>query len=162
MKTSRKAQIFSQPLIFILAMVIGAMILFFGYRAIVGVNDTAGATLIKDWTKDLQQNVEESSYLDVGSVNTITVKLPGTIQYFCIKTGENPPYPSIFSKEDKAIIEANPDRNVLFLPADAYEISTLAKIPTLQGRDPLNCFHNGATLKLETVANGIVQAYPAE
>lgn len=156
----KKAQLLTQPLFLIFAMIIGALILFFGYNAIVSLSSTAGATVLKDWTNELSLSVEEATYLDVGSSSTLNIELPEKIKYFCIQNNEATTYPAFFSAEDKALASGNKNKNVLFIPSDAYEIATFANIPNLEGTEPIICFPNGARFRIATISGGIVQAQP--
>ncbi len=150
MNKKKQGQLLTQPLFYILAMVVGALILLFGYRVITGIMETSQQVTLQKWTNDFDHKVKEAFFLDVGSTSLINIQLPQKIQYACIKSGDDPQFPPYVSATDRALMTANTGKNLIFLPVDAFNQGTFVTMEHLTAPTDFLCFRNGAQAILES------------
>ena len=147
----KKGQLLSQPLFYILAMVVGALILAFGYKIIHDVLPISNGVLLQKWTKELDSSVQEMFFQDVGSTSAVSIALPSKIKYLCVKSTDHVnSFPSYLSQTDRVLINTNTGRNVFFVPVDAYPQNTAANVKNLKVKTEFECLPNGIKAILES------------
>lgn len=143
----KKAQILSQPIIFIFILVVSALVLFFGIRAVLNLQQRASLIELTTSVNDLKDITQQYYSFSEGSSTEITISFPADIKYICI--GNNQNIPDNVKKYDQYITEyiaASPDYNLFVVPKQ--KISRF-KIPNLKPiTDPL-CLINQQKAILE-------------
>jgi len=138
----KKAQILSQPIIFIFILIVSALVLAFGIRAVLNLQERAELIQLTTSVEDLKDYVETYYSFVEGSSTEITLNFPSKIKYICIVAKSNK-VPENIKNYDPYIedyISASPDYNLFMIPQE-YKISRF-KIPNLKpAQDPL-CFSN--------------------
>lgn len=86
----KKAQLFSQPIIFIFAIIIAALILVWGSYNIYKFTKTANTIEIGTALTDMKDVVSTYYYLDEGSSTIINIKLPKQVKYICFTDPDEP------------------------------------------------------------------------
>lgn len=104
----KKAQLFSQPIFMIFAVIIAALILTWGSYNIYKLTKTARTIELGTALTDLKNLVDTYYNLDQGSSTEINIKLPKQVNYICF-TNKNEP---LIIKED--IKKISPDLSQLF------------------------------------------------
>lgn len=116
----KKAELISQPLIFIFAIIVAVLVLSWGsYQIyqIIKLKNTmeVGATLL-----DLKKQVDTYYNLDEGSSYAIDYKIPKQIKYFCFTNPNEPmPYPPLEVDPNIEQILQNKGKNVFIIPTTA-------------------------------------------
>lgn len=124
-----RAQIGSQVVVFILALLIGSLVLLFGYRALRGILGTAGDTEMITFQRGLEKTVRDLSY---GSTRRQTLAVPGNHLSICfadlayLRSLALPPSPSsavgkLYHLEDYRVVNdsvfsGSADSNVFLMP----------------------------------------------
>lgn len=167
----------AQPFIYIFAIILGGLILIWGFKMIYGFISVANKAEIGQMKDMIDKEVKTYMNYGEGASKPIKLSLPKNIQYICIsKIGDTtvnckkklktttgaPVACGDISKIDSSlsnVVKAG-KMNLLFTPfAKAGLSNGKFKIENLQpeeGANPL-CFANGATLTLTTKA-GYVEA----
>ena len=86
----KKAQLFSQPIIIIFALVIAALILTWGSYNIYKLTKTARTIELGTALTDLKDLVNTYYNLDTGSSTEINIKLPKQVKYICFTNPNEP------------------------------------------------------------------------
>lgn len=161
----KKGQLLGQPLVYLFALVAGAMILIWGIRTVIQLGDTAATVEIGKFASKLQSDVSQYLNFDEGSATEIKVALPSKITHICFLDA---------TSEKKCILDGKPcdidklddafaamastrtKNNFFFLPMGAYklppkEIKNL-RVDTATG-NPI-CFRNNANKKFTLTSMG--------
>ena len=150
----RRGQLLSEPFVFVFALIVGAMILIWGMYYVLRLNEVGESVELTSFVNTLRKDVESYYYLDEGSSKLITIKLPGKIDFLCVKGEGQLNNNEILNKYPgfDFILENN-DKNVFFAPINAYRV-TIYNIENLKpaGKNPL-CFKNNEKAKLTTKSN---------
>ena len=149
----KRGQLLSEPLVLVFALIVGAMILMWGMYYVLKLKDVGESVEISTFISNLRKDVDSFYYLDEGSSKIINIRLLSKIDYVCFKGSGSFNNQQILAKypEFDFIFENN-DKNIFFLPLDAYRV-TIYNIENLRstGLNPL-CFKNGEKAKLTTKA----------
>ena len=152
MKTKR-GQLIAEPFIWISALVIGALVLFFGIRSVFNLIDTAALTQIADFKKSFETSVNEVYYSDAGSSKLVSISLPGKIKRVCFYSNQGSINKNEISPEDISAIKiAGSDKNMFLLPLDAYKITLMHNIENLKANN-LICFDKTKKIKLVSMGD---------
>ncbi len=154
-----------QPLIYLFAMVAGAMILIWGIRTVVKMGDTAAAVEIGKFTSKMQSNVDQYLNFDEGSATETKIMLPAKIKYLCFldstanKKCMLDGKPCNIEDVDKGlavIAGTRAKENLFMLPAGAYQFSKKEienmKVDASAG-NPI-CFRNNQNKKFTLTSMG--------
>ncbi len=155
----KKGQLLAQPLVMVFAVIVGGLIMFFGYLWIRDLMDAGCATGAKKWAAEFDSKVKEMSFLDVGSTSVVRVSLPSKVKYVCIKSADRVSnFPSFIEDKDRTLINANVDKNFMMIPTTACGANTFTEIKNLQVAQGFMCFQNGGKMQLAVVDGGAVEA----
>lgn len=158
-RQKKKGQLLAQPLVYIFAVIVGGLIMFFGYLWIQDLMNAGCATGIKKWSSEFDSKVKELSFLDVGSTTVIPISLPNQVKYVCIRSADKvTSFPEYVEPQDRTLINANVGKTLMMLPTTACKANTFAEVKNLQAASGFQCFQNGARMKLSVVDGGKVQA----
>jgi hypothetical protein len=79
----KKAQISGQVLIFVLALIVTAAVLLFGYRAIKSIGDQQAKLELVKFQNNLKQNIEDAAY-SYGSSKRVSLIMPKGYDELCL------------------------------------------------------------------------------
>ncbi len=161
----KKGQLLGQPLIYVFALIAGAMILVWGIRTVMKLGDTAAAVEIGKFTSKLQSQVDQYLNFDEGSAKEVKVSLPSKITHICFldsaagKKCMLDGKPCSIEDLDEAFAAMAGTRtksNFFFLPMNAYklppkEIKNL-RVDAAAGNPA--CFRNNANKKFTLTSMG--------
>ncbi|HZX12633.1 MAG TPA: hypothetical protein VFE88_04225 [Candidatus Nanoarchaeia archaeon] len=82
----KQGQLFSQPFTIIFTLVVAALIIFFGYKAITGLLDFGEKVCIKTFQKDLQSAVRDIAEQPPGSTTKTNIPTCSNMKAVCIAT----------------------------------------------------------------------------
>ncbi len=155
----KKAQIMGQPFVYIFALVVGALILFWGARTVIKLVERSEMVEVVDFIKTLESTVNEYYMLDEGSEKTIKLRLPKKISYFCVadenaqscKTSSGSGCGGI--KELEQISRVCKGYNICLAPVNAlkttrFKISKSGRMRASESQDLIVCFKNGESIKI--------------
>lgn len=137
----RKAQILSTPIIFIFILVVSALILIFGIKAVLNLQERAETIQLITSIDNLKDTVETYYSFVEGSNKQIDISFPADIKYICI-VDKSSTIPENIKKYDPYIeeyIQASPEYNLFILPQS--KVSRF-KIPNLKPTQDPSCFLN--------------------
>jgi len=156
----KKGQLLGQPLVFVFALIAGAMILAWGVNTVLKMGVTAGKVEIGEFAMSVQGKTSQYLNFDEGSSTTIAVKLPPKTTYVCFFDS---------SKDKNCMLDGKPCQmaqldqgfaalantkiqdNMFSLPISAYEGMGKKLIKDLkadtEAGNPL-CFRNQAGNKI--------------
>ncbi len=149
---NRKGQLFAEPFMWILALLVTTLVLAFGYFAISKLQETFAQTSVIDFKNKFERNVNEVYYLDAGSSKTIKVDLPDRIKKICFYTGQGPIDKNIVSSIEAGVIDLSKNKNMFLLPYDAYKFEWAYSVKDLKASRFI-CFNNKKELKLIAQGN---------
>ena len=114
----KKGQLLSQPFVIIFALVVMALILFFGYRAITGLLSTGEKVCDVKFSQDLQNEVNDLNTQPIGSSTKVSLVTCGGIKAICLVNLQNRLERDVPYKDIKNLInaleETNGKENVFF------------------------------------------------
>ena len=135
-----RAQIGSQVVIFILALLIGSLVLLFGYRALRGILGGAEDAAMIQFERDLEKTVRDLSY---GSTRRKTLTVPGNHLSICfadlayLRSLTPPPSPSSeagklyllekYRVVNDSVFSGSADSNVFLMPdgSESFPVGSL-------------------------------------
>ena len=161
----KKGQLLGQPLVYLFALIAGAMILIWGIKTVIDMGNVAATVEIGKFVSKLQSDVGQYLNFDEGSATEIRVSLPSKIRYICFLDAASDKKCVLDGKQCNiedlnkafaAIANTRAKSNFFFLPMDAYklpskEIKNL-RVDTTTG-NPI-CFRNSANKKLTLTSMG--------
>lgn len=154
-KRSEKGELMSQPILFVFALVVGAMILFFGIKAAFDVKKTAGLVEATSFISSLKSDVEQYYYLDTGSSKVVKLNLPENIKYVCFRYRNINEVPSNVDSKISTLMSINPNDNVFIYPLgegkSSFKILNLVPYP----RTPALCFKNKEEFKIVSMGDHV-------
>ena len=147
----KRGQLLSTPFIYVFALIIGSLILVWGFNYVYKLKDVGETVELTTFISDLRKNVDSFFYLDEGSSKEINMRLPSKIDYICFKKEG--------TLNNNAVLDGNPvfrfilentNKNIFLLPTNAY-ITTVYNIENIKPKtqNPL-CFKNGKKAKITT------------
>jgi len=144
----------SQPLMMIFALIVGALILFFGVRMVYDLTKYANQVHVSSYANDLKNKIEEYHSLDPGSKETITIRLPNKVEALCIKhdsTDNNINFKGLkVDPDSQEVIKIN-KQNFFFIPIDVIRNPTFT-IPDIELADgkEIICIKNRGELIIKS------------
>jgi hypothetical protein len=158
----KRGQILGQPIIFILALIIGALVLTYGLYYTFKLKDVGESIELSQFVLNLREDVQSYYYLDSGSSKVTTIRLPSKLRYVCFKGKGSLNNNEILERHEgfDFILQSYDQRNIFFLPFDAYT-NTVFNIDNLEikGKNPL-CFKNGEKAKITTQSTFVEISHP--
>ncbi len=82
----KKAQLFSQPFMIIFTLIVIALILFFGYKVILGLTNTGEKVCKVKFTQDFQNEVDDLYTQPIGSNTRINIPTCASMKAVCVLT----------------------------------------------------------------------------
>ncbi len=129
----KKGQVFSEPFIFIFAIIVAALVLAWGFKIIVDLKEKAQIVDLSDTITSLRNDIRTYYSLSTTSSKKIEYKLPPKIKCFCFKdiTSNNIPLlsgniPDVCDPDNTLyqIMDDSQQKYHLFItPQDAYQLT---------------------------------------
>ena len=160
MMKNKRGQLFAEPFMWILALLVAALVLAFGFVAISKLQETFAQTTVIDFKNDFERSVNEVYYLDAGSSKILKVDLPDRIRRACFYTGHGNINRQLVSQIEASVIEQSKNKNMFLLPYDAYKFEWSYKIKDIKTSSFI-CFDNKKELKLVAQGNYVEIARPS-
>jgi len=121
---NKKAQVFGQVFVLIIAAIVFLLIIFYGYRAITGFTERSEQVALVEFETELESSVKQIA-IDYGSVKKLELSLPGKYKQVCFvdldKVPELPPnnalsenYPLVWD----SVTSGSPQNVFLIPPSD--------------------------------------------
>mgnify|MGYP001560192730 CR=1 FL=1 len=140
MKNTKKAQIFAQPFIIIFALIVAVLILAFGFKSVLDIQQKARYAELLTAQSEIKEVARAYYTLGEGSERIIELRVPKSISCFCFldKDQANP------NNVDAYCNEENPDRlnekmkldggeyQLYVTPSNSYSITKFAIISQLK------------------------------
>ena len=130
----KKAQLLSQPIIFIFAIIVAALILTWGSYQIVKIIRTGSTIELGTALTDLKDTVNTYYNLDEGSSKELNIRLPKQVKYICFVNSNEPLITQGLEEIDPdlpQILQAK-GKNIFIIPAtlkpSTYNIDKLTPI----------------------------------
>nr|MBI4156643.1 hypothetical protein [Candidatus Woesearchaeota archaeon] len=148
----KKGQILGMPFVYILALIVGALILIFGVKWIFQLQETASSVQLNKFVDDLRVETEKYYSLDPGSKKQIKLNLPNKVKQLCFKGTELDQ--NTLLPQEKNLIQLESRNNVFFIPLDSYKntkfyINEIIN-PDISNKDKILCIKNPGQFYLET------------
>ena len=121
-KINKKGQAFGRPFIYMFALIVAALTLIWGIRAINDIRDKSELVELTTFITDLKDNVKTYYYSDAGSSKTITLILPPKVEKVCFTNPGSIPNTYI-SSELNFELEDNTQYNTYILPLDSFSVT---------------------------------------
>ncbi|MDD5331334.1 MAG: hypothetical protein PHE43_00745 [Candidatus Nanoarchaeia archaeon] len=144
----------SQIFIWITAIIVMGLVLYFGAKTAFKLKDSGNQVVLLKEIQNLKDEVEKYYYLDKGSSKKITLGFPSEITYICFSNGKALAKNKDIEEGIEFLIKEEAkktDGNNLFLiPLSSFE-ETAFFIPYLKHEsDNLLCVQNGKTITIES------------
>ncbi len=116
-----KAQLFSLPFILIFALVVGALILLFGFNMIDNLVQTGKAAETTKFVTGFRNDVQRYYFFERGSQKVVNVNLPGDIMYICFKDASMTEKTDMLDTKSTFMLQNDRQNNLFFFPAGRYK-----------------------------------------
>ena len=155
---NKRGQLIGQPLIYIFALIVAALILFFGIQQTLKILETSNYIKIIDFKDKLDSQVKTFYSLDPGSSSPQPYKLslPSKITQICIYSSNKDQ--TDFTNEELNKYLSVRNSNIFFLPLDSFKNKQLDfTIEHLEAPDEQNpiCFRNNQEYNLKTTSTAV-------
>lgn len=148
----KKGQLLGMPFVYILALIVGALILVFGVKWIFQLQETASSVQLNKFVDDLRIESEKYYSLDPGSKKEIKLNLPSRVKQLCFRSTES--NENALLPQEKNLIQLESRNNVFFIPLDSYKTTKfyINEIisPNIANKDNILCIKNPGQFYLET------------
>jgi len=130
----KKGQLLGQPLVYVFALIFGALILAWGINSVMKLGDTAGAVELGKFATSLESKTGQYLNFDEGSTTTIKISLPSKISYVCFFDSQSPVNKCVMNEartpcriQDldegfSALTKTKTKYNIFFLPINSYNL----------------------------------------
>jgi hypothetical protein len=116
----KKGELLSQPFTYIFALIVIALLFFFGYRAINDFYEKAELVELGTFVDDLRYNINTYYNFDTGSSKQLTLNLPKKVKKICFTNlNENTNLPT--DPDLKLLINKND--NMYIFPIETFSIN---------------------------------------
>lgn len=85
----KKGQIFAQPFIIIFALIVAVLVLAFGFKAVLDLQEKARFAELLDAQTEIQEVARTMYTLGVGSQRTLNLRVPKDLECFCFQDSSN-------------------------------------------------------------------------
>src|SRR3989338_8023598 len=144
-----KRGVLGEPFVFIFAMIVVAMLLFFGFKFTGELKDRGEFLILSDSIIDLKNQVARYYSFDPGATKTVRLDLPNQVDEICFTNSERAMGEHPFSR----IFKGTSNYNVFVLPFDAFKI-TRFNIPNLEPNVNPLCLKNIGKVEVLLVNKG--------
>ncbi len=121
-KINKKGQMFGRPFIYMFALIVAALTLVWGIRAINDIREKSELVELTTFIIDLKDNVKTYYNFDAGSSKTITLILPPKVEKVCFTNPGSTPTTYVNSQLNFEL-EDNTQYNTYILPLDSFSIT---------------------------------------
>ena len=139
----------SQPFMFIFAIVVVALILFFGFNSITKLKVRGDFLILSSSVVDLKNDVSRYYSFDEGATKTLRLDLPKQVDQVCFVDPDD----YMNDHEYKKLFEASKGYNVYILPLDVFQV-TRFNIPYMKPRINPLCIKNFGKVELKLINHG--------
>jgi len=154
----------SQPLFWVFALIVGALILIWGMSSVIDLVDRGNYIQVLDAQEEIQKNIETYNHFDPGSAKTFRVSFPGEIEWVCfanqidrtgtdciLSSGEScsTQIPNDMLDDLKFNVDRSTSENLFLLPIDAFDLTSF-DVGDLKSVDDIICFENGNDYRIES------------
>lgn len=119
---SRKGQLFGKPFTYIFALIVAALTLIWGIRAINDIREKSELVELTTFITELREDIQTYYNFDAGSSKTITLILPPKVEKVCFTNPGSIPNTYIISQLNFEL-EDNEQYNTYILPLDSFSIT---------------------------------------
>ena len=155
-RRNEKGELMSQPILFIFAAVVGAMILFYGIRTVFQVKQTAELAEVSSFISNLEKDLEQYYYLDTGSSKVVKLNLPGNIQDICFRNVNVNTVPNDVDTKLNTLMQINPNDNLFVYPIkegkSSFKVKYLVAYPKT---NVALCFKNKEDIKITSLGDHV-------
>ena len=161
----KKGQVMGLPLVLIFALIVGALILFWGIKTVLDLNTQADYAQLADKVTDMQNEVETFSKYDEGATKKYTIDMPGLIEYVCFYNGNENyncvldnglPCPEEMNEYIEAVVVSS--RNVYLYPPE-YETNYFTVEQLIPAEANPQCISNRQQGLLRNEVDSVTIAY---
>ena len=146
----------SQPILFIFAAVVGAMILFYGIRTVFQVKQTAELAEVSSFVSNLEKDLEQYYYLDTGSSKVVKLNLPASVQNICFRNVNVNTVPNDVNSGLNTLMQINPNDNLFVYPIKEGKSSFKVKYLIAYPRTNVAlCFKNKEDIKITSLGDHV-------
>jgi hypothetical protein len=118
-KAKRGVQMEGRLFIYLIALFLGALIVVFGYRAVVGINERGAQAALISFQGELEKDV--TSLTEVGSVKIAKYKIPAVFSEVCFVDLDNIDVDPLDNPIIEDAVNSGSDRNVFLAGEDNFE-----------------------------------------
>jgi|SRR3989344_4977260 len=158
---AKRGQLFAEPFMWILALVVGALILIYGFYMISNLIKTNEKATMAKYVLDLRHEVRKFYYFDAGSSELFKIRLPSKIKRACFYTGQGSINRQLISPQDAFQLVQSSSNNMFIMPLDAYGSDYL--MYNIDGIKVNNfvCFDNNKDIKLVSEGTSVLLTQPS-
>ena len=95
-KKSKKAQLLGQPFIYIFAIIVAALVLVFGTKAILDLKEKQELAELTTFVTKLKEDVAAYYRFDIGSSKELNLNLPRKVKKVCFTENKLEIFPKVF------------------------------------------------------------------
>jgi len=125
----KQAQIFAQPFILIFALIVAILILLFGFKLVIDIQEKAKYAELIDVQAEIKDVARDYYTLGVGSERTLNLKVPKDLKCFCFQNTEDPDSFSINTIPDTCGEDRNDIEQTLLSLSNKQLLVTPGKYP---------------------------------
>lgn len=144
----KKGQLIGTPFILIFALVLGALILLFGFNVIEKLVGYGHSVEVSKFITDLREDVEKYYYFEKGSSKEIRINLPRDIQFICFKQASTIEKISALSHKWSSMIEYDMQNNIFLFPPQKHSVFSIPHLGDLSLKT--YCARNGETITIKS------------
>jgi hypothetical protein len=156
--TRKRAQVQSQIFIYMLAIIITALILIYGYNSFKKIKEQGEVTELINFQTNIKRSVDTLSY-DYGSVKTKEFNVPGNFRKVCFVSLNPLPPLSALNKYPliKDSVASNVQKNVFLWPpgTESFYGGNISIDPADNGYFCANVSYGRISLRLEGLGNAV-------
>ncbi len=131
---NKKAQLLGQPLVYVFALIFGALVLAWGINSVIKMCNIAATVEIGKFMTQLESKTGQYLNFDEGSTTTMKATLPSKVGYLCFFDSQSTVNKCVMNKERKpcrtqdldegfaALTRTKTKYNTFFLPINAYSL----------------------------------------
>lgn len=150
----KKAQLFDQPFVMIFALILGALILVFGVKSVMDLQERAAEVQLAKSINDFKTKVNNYYNLESGSQTMVPLNFNSKLEKLCFLNPKEKFTNEVDDETLKLLMESSTSDNLFLVPLDIFEKSSF-NIPHLKVNSTNNpiCFTNKEQAILTTRMN---------
>ena len=154
-KIHEKGELMSQPILFIFAAIVGALILFFGIRLVFNVKGTGELVEVSSFITNLNNDVEQYYNFDPGSSKVVKLDLPVSVKNVCFKNRVQDTLPSGVDSGINTLMQLNKNDNVFVYPAEGKASFKIKNMLAYPNNNIALCFKNKDEIKITSLGDHV-------